>query len=422
MDWLQNMRFLLYREEYKAHLNDLDELVFFTLKENGKSDKITKLAKAKWDYNFEYQNKNYPFSFFSSRKLQECDLKALANKEVREKMSTDRTLKLACSMDLINPKVLVGKTNLDCIIVLFSFWEKGEEKIVDYSKNVVMKKKDYFELFEFSLYNKLDKYDLYRIFEFMKDSDCFSLQPLFLIFSKEMLSDLGKNYPRFINQYGRDGINMRNYILFSDDLFMSPCDIQNEPFHNTRARIDAVTLNPMEETPFVCYDEEKNRYLYFDEEFGGFLFQLFSDYVAFEEQKILLSQERYGDCHLNAVRYTDYFFKEYYPFIKMVTLVSGKVQKNEIDAYYHSWVEVYINQTIYVLDYNENLIMKQEDYYKLYGVEVISRMDYSQVNENLNYLKTIWGKYYFPCQFNYFGNELVRDLKRNKHLFKEMQE
>ncbi len=424
MENFENIRFLLSSEE-KIKCEDfasLEDLVNFTLQENGKSDRITKLNHSNYEYSFKYKNKNYPFSFFSNRKLQEFDIKTLFDKQKREQVDYARTLKLACSMDIINPKVLVGKSNFNGIILLFSFLEDEEEKIVDYSKNLVMKKKDYFDVFEMKIFNELDKYDLYRFFGLIEVFNSFELQMFFLLFSKEILTDLGRNYPYLTAKYGEDGINRRNYTLFSDDLFFKNCDNQNQLYYKTRERIDAFTLNPKAESDFVCYDEEKKRYIYFDEEFGGFVFRLLSDIVSEEEEKILLSENRYHNCHENAIPYTFAFFEKQYPTVQMVSLVSGSATINEIDVYYHSWIEMQLPNEVIVIDYNHNIIMRKEDYYKLYGIKVISITPYPQLKENLDFLLKIWNPHFFPCQFNYFGNEMTRDLKRNIHLFKKEQE
>lgn len=342
-------------------------------------------------------------------------------KEKREILSLSRTLKLACSMDLVNPKVLVGKSNYDELVYLFSFLENKEEKIVDYSKNLVMNKKDYFELFSLSLFNELDKYDLYRIYHFMNNSDCFEFENLLLLFSKEILQDLGRNYPYLTDKYGKDGMNMRNYTIFSDSLFMNvPYDNLNQPFYETRENIDDFTLNPAKENENICYDEEKMQYVYFDEEFGGLVFRLFSDFVVEEEEKILLSKNRYCGCHGNAVCYTCELFD--FPKVYVTTLVSGKVKRNEIDYYYHSWVEIQMKNEVLVVDYNHNIVMKKEDYYKLYQVGVISKTNYPELQENINFMLQIWDSHYYPCQFNYFGSDFTRDLKRNLHLFKKSAE
>ncbi len=409
--------FLNIESRMEKFPKEMEELVSFTSQEDSQFVNIIKIEGSEYDYCFLYQNKNYPFSLFSNRKLQEYDCKTLLQKEKRRRESTLRTLKLAGSMDLVLLEVLVGKTNFESAIVLLSFLEHGEEKIADYSRNLVMNKRDYFELFGFFLLNELDKYDLYRIYYFIKGFECLELLDFFLLFSKEMLIDLGKNYPYLSCKYGEDGINMRNYTLFSDELFIKSCDYQNQPFRKLRDTLDTFTLQPDVFHEDIAYDEEKEQYSYFDKEFGKLLFRLFSDYVIEEEKKVLLSSNRYRNCHRNAVLYTCDFFENDFPLIRMASVVSGKVKRNDIDYYYHSWIEIQIDdEEIVVLDYNHNICMKKEDYYKLYEVEVIQKTDYPVLQENIDYLTKLWGNKYYPCQFNYFGIDLVRDLKKNRHL------
>ena len=100
---------------------EIIELVEFT--KNSKTNRrflsnLGSISKSKFDdksYIFSYRSKNYLFSTLSDFPLQEYDKKSLES-ENRKSDEVNRTLKFACSMDLINPRVVIGNS----VVQIFS--------------------------------------------------------------------------------------------------------------------------------------------------------------------------------------------------------------------------------------------------------------------------------------------------------------
>ena len=65
-------------------------------------------------------------------------------------------------MDLVNPRVAIGHSSINRLHAIIIFQDNGTDKIIDYDKNLIMKKDDYYELFDYKEINTIDKYDLYN--------------------------------------------------------------------------------------------------------------------------------------------------------------------------------------------------------------------------------------------------------------------
>ena len=97
-------------------------------------------------YIFRFNGKEYPFSVFSDNELQKFDKKMLKNvKRIEE--SKLRSLKLACSLDLVNPRIVIGNSINGIFDILIVFQENGIEKVIDYARNLIMSKENYYEIF-----------------------------------------------------------------------------------------------------------------------------------------------------------------------------------------------------------------------------------------------------------------------------------
>lgn len=132
------------------------------------ADGIKKHSSDDFKYFFIFEERKYDFSIFSDCRLQESDRIILESSD-RERASLPRTLKLASSIDLINPRVAIGNSLTGVLKPLILFEDKGIDKVIDYSKNIIMTKEDYYSIFDFKELNVVDKFDLYNIY-FMIDS------------------------------------------------------------------------------------------------------------------------------------------------------------------------------------------------------------------------------------------------------------
>lgn len=154
---------------------------------------LTGVITKKDGYIFKYLDKDYPFTLFSEWDLQDSEKEILRNRHSKIKLATLRNLRLACSLDIINPKLIIGNSSFRALETLISYEDKGIEKIIDYSKNLVMKADDYFELFQFEKLNILEKWQLYNIYTVMSETDCWEHLYEFLLFYDEIYRDLAKN-------------------------------------------------------------------------------------------------------------------------------------------------------------------------------------------------------------------------------------
>lgn len=55
----------------------------------------------------------------------------------------------------------------------------------------------------------------------------------------------------------------------------------------------------------------------------------------------------------------------------------------------HSWIEFIKNNEVYVLDFCFNLMMKQEDYYNLFDVDVYSKINKQTLTEDIAFLSSL---------------------------------
>lgn len=370
-------------------------------------------------YIFNYNGKEYPFSVFSDYELQKFDKKTLESvKRLGE--TTLRSLKLACSMDLVNPRIVIGNSLAGTFDLLIMFQENETDKVIDYTRNLVMNKDDYYEIFKYQELNIVDKSDLYNIYHLINIfGDCSHLYE-YLIFTKEIFDELSKkkDFEFLSRKYNRNGLNNHNYTILGDNcdcLFFHPADCYNQKYKGLRNELDSFTLNPRKKTKHIKYNKKKGKYILKNRKFGFFTFDLLSDMVDNEEVKqILLSENRFGECHINSnslarsLSETD---------SNSSYVVGGKIKANDQDYFFHSWVEV--DDKNIVLDFNHNIVMNRDKYYKLYGAVAISKTSASEME---NVIQTINDDADFnmhPMYFNYFGVEMMRDLKKNEKILKK---
>lgn len=402
--------------------DNISNLILFTTYSNLKrniasysplSKNITKNNDSKWNYNFNYNNKSYSFSVFSDYNLQEFDKKLLVSSK-RLKYQLSRALKLACSMDLVNPRVSIGNSKLGTFDSIIIFEGNGTHIVIDYGRNLVMKKNDYFELFSYKEINCVDKYDLYNIFYMINKLDNPEDIYEYLIFTKEIFNELSKR-PQFsflIKKYDYNGFNLRNYTLMGNDhdcLFFQTED-NHMKYETLVSELDSFTENPQIKAKHITYDKKTQKYKLKEKNFGFFTFDLLSDLICDEQIKQkLLSDSRYGECHDNSLMIANSFTET---DKKNIYVVSGKFKTNEIDYFDHSWVEI-DNKNV-VIDFNHNIVMNRDKYYKLFEIKTLNKTLINEMEEIIN--TVIFGAKLEidPSIINLFGKELMNDLKRNE--------
>lgn len=241
----------------------------------------------------------------------------------------------------------------------------------------------------------------------------------YLIFTKEIFNELSKKDDlKFLTEkYDENGINLHNYLLFgnnSDAIFFQREDFKHRKYNKLIRELDDFTENPTRESKHITYVEEKEEYMLKARNFGYVTFDLLSNFTKDEKVKeILLSTARYGKCHINANMVARLLSEKNKA---SAYIVGGKFKENEIDYFYHSWIE--IDEKNIVIDFNHNIIMNRDKYYKLFEIVPISKISVSEMEE---IIKTITDADFnmHPIELNYFGPELMRDLKKNEAIFKK---
>lgn len=417
-------------ERYVEIDNKIFSLMYFATKSNYYRNfcnrlpfakNMTGVTTKKDCYIFKYLGKEYPFTLFSEWNLLDIEKETIKDSQSRIKMSTLRNLRLACSLDVVNPKLIIGNSSFRALDTLISYEDKGIEKIIDYSKNLVMKADDYFELFQFDKLNTLEKWKLYNIYSVIAEMNCWEHLFEFLLFYDEIFSDLAKK--EMFDEYNmQKKFNVKSFhkknnsVLGnkSDSLFFDvEFDQAKFKYKDSRKEIDDFTLNPSIFTEHVRYDEKKKKYIYEDKDFGLFEFGLLSDSFESEEIKAdLLSENRYHKCHSNS-----HFIIESLPMVdqEQAYLVAGKIRANDTNYFYHSWVE--IDSKNVVLDYNRNFVMNRDKYYKLYGAVALQKTTATDMKEVRDELINKAELILTFIDINYFGTEILRDLKKNEKVF-----
>lgn len=373
-------------------------------RDNAESLKFSIIDLKEDDYIINVNNKKISFRVLSDEDLSDFDKKVL-QKDLRKKYSVFRSLRLIFTMQIVSPKLIVGCSSDRIFKTLISYKKDNIDYVVDYSNNVIMKQSDYYDFFSFEESNVLDKVDLYYIYIILEQTKQYEKIEYLLLFSDKVL----KNMPR--NGFTEEGVNNRNCLLFGnscDSVFFSKFDSRK---FGVRDELDQFTLNPNMANTNIYYDEEKNKYCYKNNEFGNFYFDLLSNYVKDNDTSSeLLSERRYSYCHMNS---------QYIASLLGMNskVVAGKISVGDNSYFLHSWVE--LDEVNVVADYNHNLIIDKDVYYKLYGAISINK---TPINELLFYSREANNdaELGFECyMINYFGQEIHKDLSKNKQLFKK---
>lgn len=424
MEKFSNIKEFLKQYEYDLEISkEIELLVSFTYdtKETRDSDnRIYSIITNNKDrsYTFHYEEKEYRFHVFSDFDLQACDKQSL-KKEERVEKSFFRTLKLACSMDILEPKVVLAHSSYTSPFSFILFKINGIEKVISYQHNLVMNKEDYYHLFQCQEINVVDKFDLYQIYYMITSLN--DMQHIFeyLTFTKEIWKELSKKeiMKYFHKKYDVIGKNCHNAIVLGghhfDHLFFDTCDIYKMRYAEIIKELKAFTENPKKLPKHITYNQEKGCYKLEEKHFGVFNFHLLSDLIMDEEiQKNLLSKDRYHYCHGNAHVIAKFIHPNDHDH---VWIVAGKCKENENDFFYHSWVED--DKENIVFDYNNNIVMNRDKYYQLFEAEAISKTSIVEMQEIVNTLIDTADFVFYYMDLNYFGKELLEDFKRNEKIF-----
>ena len=401
------------KEKYILTKEELLPLLSFPfLSENMKTVLLNRtiIQKEKNYYFFSYQKEKIPFQLFSDFPIQRVDKIFLQKKETAQK-NNFRLVKIFCSLNLPNSTLVMGSSDINDLYPLISY----QDKIIDYQSNLVMNKRNYEKLFHLNIKSQLDRVAVYQIFITMKKLNDLKNPYKYFLNWEKIKKDLSKNHRfKYLSQtYDEYGVHYNNEALlgeYCDSMFLSEEDGICK-YRNLRTALDNFTMHTK------TSENQTIKYKIEEPELKTIEFAMISDILDSEEEKnILQSKERYSMCHSNAYKMAMEFFATE---PKAVYVVAGMIEENELDKFFHSWVEVkYKNKTI-VVDYNHNLIMEKNIYYKIYGAIPLEKTTLQELLTNFEWIEEKFG---LPCSdflLNYFSKEIVRDLQKNIFLLEK---
>ena len=377
--------------------------------------KFQRISKNK--YSFLYQNKRIPFAILKDFGLQKID-RTILKDEIYAILYNERLLKIFYSKNMPNSYVLIGTSDIDTLYPLIEYQENGTEKIMDYQSNLILKKSDYETLFHLKIKSRLDRVDIYQIYTMITELKCFHLLFDFLLSWPEIKKDLIKQsmFPILSKKFDRYGMNYANHTFLgdkSDVVFFEPEDF-NAKYKSIRDELDDFTKKTYKNTEHIKICSWNHEPFYkLTTDFGIINFKLISDMITSSiEKRILLSENRYGFCHMNSQKMAN-AFQSLKPSGTYV--VAGKVAENELDYINHSWVEIDASKS-FVVDYNHNLFIEKESYYELYGAVALEKTSISEFLQNCKIIGEQFQINSSDFLLNYFSKEIVRDLQKNEFL------
>lgn len=360
---------------------------------------------------FSYKGKEYNYSLVSDLKVSTFDTNNLTSIN-RKSYILARTFKLLFSPNIASIEVQCVSTSFSQLHLVLNYIDNGKVKTLDYGANLIMDKDDYYSLFQVKILNTFTKSDAYKLNQLLK-SDNFKLNNFLFLTPEEIDEYIRKeqSLKHLESKYDSNGINTNSCFLFEDSLFALKQDIDISKAE-VLIEIEAFTSNNRGACKHIYALDDHGKYVYINGNMR-YIFSLISDQIPQESlRKILLSyDDRYGLCHNNSILLASTLTSL---GISQIFVVAGKRKINNVDYLYHSWLE--IGDLVY--DFNDNLIMKTDDYYEIYQAKVLAKTAFEKIMETklmcdeLNIFKNT------PSFVNFFCDEFSRDLKKNKFLFK----
>ncbi len=421
MKSFDNAEFLFSQIEKECNLKrmpkEIYKLIYFTTKSRvfktlDSMLPFFNIKKKDKGYIFHYNKKDYCFEILSEKKILLPDKKNLQDKKERIKKCLSRSLRIATTNDLLDQKFLIISSLLG-INFIVEYQKDGEERIIDYSTNLIMEKSAFFNLFQAKTINVLDKETLYRYHEDMEYLDDINLIYI-LLAGKEIMTNVNNKIKAFedISNFCPNPLNDKVIGKDCDGIFLDSEDIKTNFLDE---EIDNFTFNT---TNLTSHIKKDSNYFYYQKlPFSKKIpFNTLDTYVADKETRtILQSENRYGHCHYNSIKLLQALTTSSYD---QAYIISGKIKLTEYDYVYHSWVELTKDNKIMVIDFNRNVIMKKEDYYNMKKPIIINKTSLETINKLLEYEDAF--NLYLPTNLEvYFNEEFIKDFEKNKSLIKK---
>ncbi len=361
------------------------------------ADLIKVKRSGKGEYIYDDQ---YPFRCLSDLPLLKGDKRNLEDAEKGYNSRILRSMQIALSKELINAKlitVIQKDEDNDFLFNLLIEYEKNNKKlIIDYLKNLIMEKEGYYHVYHNTReIQTLSQPELYSLMEESVKSEIPIDKYTLLISGNELLKNKKRKYHSTGIHKNNDFLLKNEDVCSTSEYYLSPMDKEIQKFME----------NPQKPIKNITYSKKGKCYCYKRTPFK-LLFDLTKDDI--KEQ--FLSKKDTGSCHGNSLLVME--------FLEMsgtkAQLVNGKMRKNSYEELDYTIVETEKN----VIDFNRNLIMEKDNYYKMTGFTVINKTDKKLLDENKNLLSS-YGIDMDSKIIGYFSQEFNHDLAKNKHLLKK---
>lgn len=166
-------------------LNEIDRLIVLT-----QSDMFKYKNKT---YTYNDGEEEYTFSLLEDL-FEDDETKRILHSPERYGSCHHASVGMCLNLPHKNSKILTGYINYsDCRILhsVYYYEEDGIEIIYDYTKNIMMRKDDYFRLTNFKLINEIEREKLIEDKNFICNSNI-SVKA-YMVFRDEMMRDIKKN-------------------------------------------------------------------------------------------------------------------------------------------------------------------------------------------------------------------------------------
>lgn len=340
----------------------------------------------------------------------------LSDKVLRAENESVRSLRIAASHLIPGAKLLIVLA--DELKSLVQYEKNKVTYIIDYANNIIMKKEDYDKLFSYDILEEIPQYEMPYLKDLTRSlSDILPPHLLILFYSEIKMSLKNKGTNLFPDKYiagihanNRHMLDLDAEILFTvkeekRDIWLPDADV-----------IYSFTLNDLSRN-FPISITEDDYFLYKD-----YKFRRLSDYTSFVSYKEeLLSSQRYHKCMIRSLNVIFSLAKTLNK--DNLRLVLGKTPINELESFYHAWVEFKSKSLgCYIaIDYTGNLIIKSEDFIRLRDAQVIDILSFDLLDELFTYYDaSLIGIDKFPTLF--FAEEFLSDYKKNKGLYKNIND
>ncbi len=220
-----------------------------------------------------------------------------------------------------------------------------------------------------------------------------------------------------IRKYLEDGMNINTYKLIFKDSYTK--EDYPEFLKNAFEISNIVSMSSDENSGYFDFgvegfikktiDGEQTFYTYKNSELQ-FNFILLTDFLEFGDfaKKELLSEKRYGLCHIRSVSLAISLERKNIP-CKVVTGYTKKYGMNIL----HTVVEFEYNGEEKIIDYTQNIIMNKDDYIKINNFKEVFFINGINILNDTNYFNNFVSLKFYTV----FRDDIMKNIEKNSFLF-----